>query len=319
MCWLCCDPLPPIPLGPKPLITVGRSDTCDLVLPHKEVSRVHGLFKVRAKSGMIVYEDEGSSNGSYLNGKRTPSSILREGDTLTIGPYEMVLRSNEDMHSRHKKDDTTGSLELTSVARIKPSAAMTGLLHEVPMTEVLQGIEFNKKTGTLSVVGSGRREGQVSVLAGQPLRAHFGDLVGSEAVLAMIQLPEGRFTLTGEVDADEERNMNDSLTGLLLEASRRIDEVDLPESDLDTSDQPLRISSDSFDRPSDEVEAAWGDEEPEEAEPEPEAEASSEDAEDAEVVEEVPEGGPLKGPSVNTTVNNLFDAMEDGGDEGVSE
>ena len=35
LAWLCCDPLPAIPVGSRRLLTVGRSDKCDLVLPHK--------------------------------------------------------------------------------------------------------------------------------------------------------------------------------------------------------------------------------------------------------------------------------------------
>ena len=246
LCWLCCDPLPPIPLGPRPQITVGRSDKCDLVLPHKEVSRVHGLIKVRFGSNLIVYEDEGSSNGSYLNGKRVPSTILKVGDTLTIGPYELDIRSNESMTQRHPEDaSTTNSLELTSVARVKPSAAMTGLLQEVPMTEVLQGIEFNKKTGTLSVVGPNKVSGELVFGGGQPLFATFGELSDDEAVLEMIALREGRFTLSGETEPGE-RTMSTTLTGLLLEASRRIDEA----GGLDeVRDEPLMISSDENELP----------------------------------------------------------------------
>ncbi|MGE0709737.1 MAG: FHA domain-containing protein [Planctomycetota bacterium] len=248
ICWLCCDPLPPIPLGPKPLVTIGRTDKCDLVLPHKEVSRVHALIKVHQKSKVVVFEDEGSSNGSYLNGKRIPSSILRQDDVLTIGPYELVIRSNEQMLARDAKDsETTGSLELTSVARVKPTAAMTGLLQEVPMTEVLQGIEFNAKSGTLTVSAPGKREGELVFAQGQPIRARFGAHVGDEAVLEMITLTEGRFTISGDVDPGE-REMSSSLTALLLEASRRIDEADLPEEGA-APDQPLHSSTDDLDAP----------------------------------------------------------------------
>jgi len=247
LCWLCCDPLPPIPLGPQPQVTVGRSDKCDLVLPHKEVSRVHGLIKVRFGSNLIVYEDEGSSNGSYLNGKRVPSTILKVGDTLTIGPYELDIRSNETMTARHPADaSTTNSLELTSVARVQPSAAMTGLLQEVPMTEVLQGIEFNKKTGTLSVVGPNKVCGELVFGGGQPLFATFGELSDDEAVLEMIALREGRFTLSGEAEPGQ-RTMSTTLTGLLLEASRRIDEAGNPADEL--ADEPLLISSDDNELP----------------------------------------------------------------------
>lgn len=186
---------------------------------------MHALIKVRAKAKMIVIEDEGSSNGTYVNGKRAPSSILREGDVVAIGPYEIAVRSKEDMSKQDDAGDSTNSLELTSVARVLPSAAMTGLLQEVPMTEVLQGIEFNKKSGTLSVSTLDRKTGVMVFAQGMPMYAGFGELKDDDAVLAMIGLRVGSFAISTEIEPGE-RRMHNSLTRLLLEASRLIDEAE---------------------------------------------------------------------------------------------
>lgn len=226
--WLVCDPLPPIPLGGKPLLTIGRHHECDLVLPHKEISRRHAVVKVRGAN--IVFEDEGSSNGSYVNGQRVSHSLLRVGDTIAIGPYEVEVRSNDDMSSSSDdKSDTRTNLELTSVSRLNPLAAMTGKIQEVPLAEVLQGIEFNKKTGTLTVV-SERQQGALVVSGGAPVFARWGDLTDDKAVLRMLTLIKGRFAFAGEVQPGE-RTMRSSLTGLLLEASRLIDEGETAPSD----------------------------------------------------------------------------------------
>lgn len=258
--WLCCDPLPPIPLGPKRMLTLGRADTCDLVLPHKEVSRVHGIIKVSAN--VIVFEDEGSSNGSYLNSKRISNSIMKEGDRLTLGPYELEIRSRETMDDK-PSEDTTSNLDLTSVARVKPSAAMTGLLEEVPMTEILQQIEFNKKTGTLTV-WNGLIQGELSFKDGLPLSAVYDDKVGAAAVLAMIELPRGRFSLGPELE-NAEPTIPSTLTGLLLEASRRLDEA-TEETDypvglrgLSNADETINVSRRPSLEDSDSVEADWMD------------------------------------------------------------
>ena len=114
------------------------------------------------------------------------------------------------------------------------------------MTEVLQGIEFNKKTGTLSVVGPNKVCGELVFGGGQPLFATFGELSDDEAVLEMIALREGRFTLSGEAEPGQ-RTMSTTLTGLLLEASRRIDEAGNPADEL--ADEPLLISSDDNELP----------------------------------------------------------------------
>lgn len=233
--WLCCDPLPPIPLGGKPLLTIGRHHDCDLVLPHKEVSRRHAVVKVRGAN--IVYEDEGSSNGSFVNGQRVSHTLLRIGDVITLGPYEVELKSNDQMEAKDEKSETKTNLELTSVSRLSPMAAMIGKLNEVPLAEVLQGVEFNKKTGTLTVV-SERQQGVLVVQEGEPLFARWGDLTDDDAVLRMLTLIKGRFALTGDVEPGE-RTMRSTLTGLLLEASRRIDEGETAPSDGGGATGPL--------------------------------------------------------------------------------
>lgn len=229
--WVCCDPLPPIPLGPRPILTIGRHQDCDLVLPHREVSRQHAVIKVRGTT--LMYEDGGSSNGSYVNGNRTAHTVLRVGDKLTIGPYELELRSKEAMAARHHGEGSTASMELTSVARVNPLAAMTGKLEEVPLTEVLQGIEFNKKSGTLSVSGDGL-QGVLVVSDGRPMYATWGALRDDEAVIAMVGARRGRFSFSGALEPGE-RTMRTALTPLLFEASRRIDEA----SSEATVDGPL--------------------------------------------------------------------------------
>jgi hypothetical protein len=151
------------------------------------------------------------------------------GDVVTIGPYEVELKSNDAMTAKDQRSDTSTNLELTSVTRLSPAAALTGKLQEVPLTEVLQQIEFNKKTGTLTVVAD-RQQGTLVVTDGRPVHARWGDLRDEEAVLRMLALLRGRFTFSGGAEPGE-RTMRSTLTGLLLEASRRIDEGETAPSD----------------------------------------------------------------------------------------
>lgn len=226
--WLCCDPLPPLPLGPEQLLVIGRSEPAQLVLPHREVSRRHALIKVRGK--LLVLEDEGSSNGVYVNGQRVSSSVLKVGDKLTIGPYELDIRSNEEMAAVPPDGSTPTNLALTSLQRIQPGAAMTGRLDEVAASELLQQLEFNKKSGTLTIHLSGGLGGELVVKQGRPVRAKLGEELDNEAVIQIALLRSGRFTFSARVEEGEAR-MQTTLTGLLLEASRRQDEG-VPPSEL---------------------------------------------------------------------------------------
>jgi serine phosphatase RsbU (regulator of sigma subunit) len=71
------------PLGPEPL-TVGRDETRDIVIPDARVSRLH--LQVYVADGNVVAEDLGSSNATYLDGKRLQGPVvLNEGRWLQVG------------------------------------------------------------------------------------------------------------------------------------------------------------------------------------------------------------------------------------------
>lgn len=217
--WLCCDPLPPIPLGPKPEVTIGRGPPCDLVLPHPEVSRRHATIKVRGDR--VVLDDELSANGCYVNGVRVEGlKELVPGDVVTIGPYEVEVRPKDAVE---EEQGPFARLETTRGSKLDPLAAMTGTLEEVSLAELLQSLEFNQKSGTLAIEARGIK-GELVVCAGEPVRARWdGDLYGQEAVLEMLTLVTGRFRFTAS-SVDGENRIGTSITGLLLEASRRADE-----------------------------------------------------------------------------------------------
>lgn len=176
---------------------------------------------------MIVLEDEGSSNGCYVNKRRVSSCHLKVGDKLVLGPYELEIRSNEEMAARHGDDTTkTKAFRITS-SRTRPDAVMSGDLEEVPLSELFQALEFNKRTGTLSVF-SKEHKGMLVIDKGVPTIATFDDLQGEEAALAMLTVRAGRFSLTSTMEElkGDPKTIEKSLTALLFEASRREDEGD---------------------------------------------------------------------------------------------
>jgi len=221
--WICCEPLPPIPLGSKAAtITIGRSKHADVVLPHSQVSRVHGKIKV-VGPGEYRFEDNGSSNGSHLNGERVDTAELKVGDLIAIGPYEIEIHSAESLRNRTRTEaDEDPEGEMTSVFSATPKAAMTGRLTEVPITEILQGLEFNRKTGTLEIQCKAGR-GRLVVAEGYPIQATFAELYHDEALVEMASLREGSFQFSATVEPAEPR-FKATITAALLEAARRVDE-----------------------------------------------------------------------------------------------
>ncbi|HZT82201.1 MAG TPA: FHA domain-containing protein [Gemmataceae bacterium] len=69
---------------------IGRGTDCDLRLHGAEVSRHHCLLRLGAGEATLV--DLGSSNGTYLNGRRVRSqAALNSGDELRIGDHRFVV------------------------------------------------------------------------------------------------------------------------------------------------------------------------------------------------------------------------------------
>ena len=65
-------------------IHVGRAPTCDIRLPSSDISRVHAKAKCSA-SGKVELIDLGSTNGTYVNGRRQLYRVMREGDKIQFG------------------------------------------------------------------------------------------------------------------------------------------------------------------------------------------------------------------------------------------
>ena len=79
-------------LGPGTTI-VGRSGDCQIFLADVTVSREHARFSVDANG--LSMTDLGSTNGTYVNGRRHDAGRLAEGDELLIGKFHLrVSRGN---------------------------------------------------------------------------------------------------------------------------------------------------------------------------------------------------------------------------------
>lgn len=72
-------------------LLVGRQEDADIFLESLAVSRQHA--RILCHGGEYFVEDVGSSNGTYVNGRRISGPTpLSENDTLQIGPYVLNLR-----------------------------------------------------------------------------------------------------------------------------------------------------------------------------------------------------------------------------------
>jgi pSer/pThr/pTyr-binding forkhead associated (FHA) protein len=67
----------------KAAATVGRAEVNDIVLPDAKVSRTHARFEY-ARDGYAVV-DQGSANGTWVNGVRVARALLSPGDCVQLG------------------------------------------------------------------------------------------------------------------------------------------------------------------------------------------------------------------------------------------
>ncbi len=76
----------------RPPSEVGRTREADVVLGDPEVSRRHA--RIESHNGVVYVEDLGSSNGTFLNGRRVTEAIeVREGDEIDVGTTRLVVIS----------------------------------------------------------------------------------------------------------------------------------------------------------------------------------------------------------------------------------
>jgi hypothetical protein len=72
-------------------IVVGRSHEADVVIADPYASDFH--LRMTAKDGRIVLSDLGSTNGTYVNGRRvTAPTDLGRGDAVQVGKTVMEIR-----------------------------------------------------------------------------------------------------------------------------------------------------------------------------------------------------------------------------------
>ncbi len=81
-------------LNPEGTI-IGRSPRCDVVIDSKDVSREHARV-YQDPFGRWIFEDLGSSNGMFVNGKRVDACAVLPGEPVVIGPASLSVSGPSD-------------------------------------------------------------------------------------------------------------------------------------------------------------------------------------------------------------------------------
>lgn len=75
-------------------VRIGRHPDNEVQIDNMSVSRFHCTL-TRDARGVWSMVDEGSHNGTFVNGARAPRRDLRDGDSLGIGQFVVSVRSDD--------------------------------------------------------------------------------------------------------------------------------------------------------------------------------------------------------------------------------
>ena len=95
------------------ITTVGRQEDCQLRVGSSQVSRKHcQLFE---QEGRLVVIDLGSSNGTYVNGKKVEGQqVLRPGDVLSLGRVKFRVEKLDGTGVPKPSDTAVAEVEIPS-------------------------------------------------------------------------------------------------------------------------------------------------------------------------------------------------------------
>ncbi|MBL4847061.1 MAG: FHA domain-containing protein [Planctomycetes bacterium] len=220
-----CSSIGSVLLPPGKPLTLGRAQDAALTLPHPNVSRYHATLTRMGDRVQVM--DLNSSNGTFLGSKRLgnePIWLDPGGPTLGVGPFDLNLRtlSGDDAG----EETAQGTEPLTQQFRLR-DLAVKGKIEVLPLTQLLQSIELNERSGTVTVEG-----GKVAFWQGKPLWATHDERTGASALQSLLSLAEGDFTFDIEPEEkalpqapDPAALLEGNFTGALIENTRVRDEA----------------------------------------------------------------------------------------------
>jgi len=119
--------------------TVGRSEDCDICIPDPTISSNHCAL-VRETDGSYRLVDNGSTNGSRVNGVRVQGQQMVNSDIIQIGGVEMLYDCEEKSVTSVLSTQTGINLDETG------EVGMSEMSNFSPFSSTTLRVRDNKKT-----------------------------------------------------------------------------------------------------------------------------------------------------------------------------
>jgi pSer/pThr/pTyr-binding forkhead associated (FHA) protein len=217
---LFCPPLAPVELPAGGRVAIGRGRDCEFPVATDDASRRHA--EVYTDDGLYLVRDLSSRNGTFVNGELIGGPrALEPGDRIGVGSAAITFCiASASLDALLSDPD---GQETVLFAKKGTGDAFSGELAEMPVFVVLQMLEMGRKSGLLEVE-TDQGPARIWLGDGQPLHAETEKAAGMEAAVALVGATRGRFRFDAGAKLPA-RALDLSMTELLLEASRQLDEV----------------------------------------------------------------------------------------------
>ena len=215
-------------LRPGQILFAGRSSSTDIFIDENLVSRRHAKFAW--VNDEVKVQDLGSTNGTFVNGRKVQGATLNSGDKVQIGQTLMKIYFSDDANA-----DLSAIYALTDAfrERAEPGApagkkkTFAGNLALMALPDLLQMMAANRSTGILELT----REtlvGRIYCKEGKLIYAVLGPVECEKAIFRMLGWKDADFEFRPEPfdPARFQRQISMSLENVLMEGFRQIDELE---------------------------------------------------------------------------------------------
>jgi pSer/pThr/pTyr-binding forkhead associated (FHA) protein len=248
-------PEEPVRVPDKGSVSIGRADDNTIILTEPRVSRKHSQIEWQDKEQAFALSDVGSSNGTYLNGKKVAPGekhTLKDWDKIRIASSVFTARFVDTpsiIKNEFKKLSTRVHFEKTEILRFSDldegaiDSAFSGDLEHLTMVELLQMLESGSKTGILTVK-TDLGEGVFTIKEGMIILARLGTAADENAVYEVLKCKQGTFAFNPRNSINEAAQIQETTSALLMEGCRLLDEEN-------ASGRPGRSTTTFFNLPAD--------------------------------------------------------------------
>ncbi len=114
---------------------IGRGMDCEVLLRDPQCSRIHAV--IQHENNQWRVRDNGSLNGTFVNGRKTDEALLVDGTYVRVGNTEFVFRQGPLPPGAQRLEKTTVTLSARATDELFDGPNYLGALKDSPATRQL--------------------------------------------------------------------------------------------------------------------------------------------------------------------------------------